>query len=309
MDALPQQPYFQDIDVFVGDTKDGSINIGGAYDSNTGEPLSSRHVEGQQRGEQAGQNGVTIDLPRLETTSESTVVGVPDGGTVLIGGIKREASELAEGKRMQLAMQQRSGGGQPQQGQGQGQQQQGQGQGQGLGFGGGGGGMGGGGLGGGGGGRINSPIRGRKAGADRYSSIRGYFEADLDEVYDESKSNQRFRFESKSREQYAPIYENAFVKAAGGAAVSTFSIDVDTASYANMRRFLNSGQMPPRDSVRIEELVNYFQYNYPQPKGDDPFSVNMELATCPWNDTHKLLRVGLKGKEIHVQERPATNVV
>jgi Ca-activated chloride channel family protein len=111
------------------------------------------------------------------------------------------------------------------------------------------------------------------------------------------------------REQYAPIYENQFVQATGGAAVSTFSIDVDTASYANMRRFLNSGQMPPRDSIRIEELVNYFQYDYPQPKGDDPFSVNMELATCPWNDAHKLLRVGLKGKEVHVKERPATNVV
>ena len=117
------------------------------------------------------------------------------------------------------------------------------------------------------------------------------------------------RPESQRREQYAPIYENQFVQAAGAAAVSTFSIDVDTASYANMRRFLNSGQMPPRDSVRIEELVNYFQYDYPQPQGDDPFSVNMELATCPWNDTHKLLRVGLKGKEIHVKERPATNVV
>ena len=116
-------------------------------------------------------------------------------------------------------------------------------------------------------------------------------------------------FEKDNREQYVPIHENAFIKAAGGAAVSTFSIDVDTASYANMRRFLTSGRRPPRDSVRIEELVNYFQYNYPQPKGDDPFSVNMELATCPWDETHKLLRVGLKGKEIHVKERPATNVV
>ena len=115
--------------------------------------------------------------------------------------------------------------------------------------------------------------------------------------------------EGSNGEQYAPIHENAFVQAIGGAAISTFSIDVDTASYANMRRFVNSGQRPPRDSIRIEELVNYFQYDYPQPKGDDPFSVNMELATCPWDDTHKLLRVGLKGKEIHVQERPATNVV
>lgn len=143
-----------------------------------------------------------------------------------------------------------------------------------------------------------------------------------DQVYFDDSSS---RFESKieqtrgfdyglpgsqsSREQYAPIYENAFIKATGGAALSTFSIDVDTASYANMRRFLNAGQKPPRDSIRIEELVNYFQYDYPQPKGDDPFSVNMELASCPWDDSHKLLRVGLKGKEVHVKERPATNVV
>ena len=85
MDALPQQPYFQDqdIDVFDGDPKDGAINIGGVYNSNAGKPLSSRHVEGQQRGEQAGQNGVTLDLPRLEATPKSTVVSVPDGGTAL----------------------------------------------------------------------------------------------------------------------------------------------------------------------------------------------------------------------------------
>jgi Ca-activated chloride channel family protein len=117
------------------------------------------------------------------------------------------------------------------------------------------------------------------------------------------------RHKRPSSEQYHPIHENEFIAAVGGKAISTFSIDVDTAAYANMRRFINSGQMPPADSIRIEELVNYFQYDYPQPTGDDPFSVNMELATCPWNESHKLLRVGLKGKEVHVDERPATNLV
>ena len=139
------------------------------------------------------------------------------------------------------------------------------------------------------------------------------FHFNMGVVGDDSRRFQDSAFFSQlgdsSGEQYTAIYENAFVKATGGAAISTFSIDVDTASYANMRRFLNSGQTPPRDSIRIEELVNYFQYDYPQPKGEDPFSVNMELASCPWSDSHKLLRVGLKGKEVHVQERPPTNVV
>ena len=110
-------------------------------------------------------------------------------------------------------------------------------------------------------------------------------------------------------EQYEPIFENAFVAAKGPEAISTFSIDVDTASYANMRRMLNSGRRPPPNSIRLEELVNYFQYDYPQPTGDHPFSVNMELADCPWQPGQQLLRVGLKGKDIHVAERPATNVV
>ena len=110
-------------------------------------------------------------------------------------------------------------------------------------------------------------------------------------------------------EQYDPIHENAFTKTVGNKARSTFSIDVDTASYANMRRFLNSHQPPPRNSIRIEELVNYFNYDYPQPEGDQPFSVNMELASCPWNEQNHLLRVGLKGKEIHRNERSASNLV
>ena len=108
---------------------------------------------------------------------------------------------------------------------------------------------------------------------------------------------------------YEPIFENAFIAAKGPTAISTFSIDVDTASYANMRRMLNSGQRPPADSIRLEELVNYFKYDYKQPTGEHPFSVNLDLADCPWQDGHQLLRVGLKGKDVHVAERPATNVV
>lgn len=112
-----------------------------------------------------------------------------------------------------------------------------------------------------------------------------------------------------SQEQYDAIVENAFRRTLGTDALSTFSIDVDTASYANMRRFLTQGQRVPPNAVRIEELVNYFDYDYPQPQGDTPFSVNMELATCPWNDRNRLLRIGLQGKEIHRDERPAANLV
>lgn len=109
-------------------------------------------------------------------------------------------------------------------------------------------------------------------------------------------------------EQYAPIIDNPFLPVKD-APLSTFSIDVDTASYANVRRFLTQGQVPPADAVRIEELLNYFTYDYPAPKGDEPFSVNMETAPCPWQEDHLLLRVGLKGKEVHKAERPASNLV
>lgn len=112
-----------------------------------------------------------------------------------------------------------------------------------------------------------------------------------------------------SNEQYDPIHENPFIATQGAGALSTFSIDVDTASYANVRRLLTQGQRVPPNAVRIEELINYFDYDYPQPEGDTPFSVNMELASCPWNDKHQLLRIGLKGKEIHRDERPAANIV
>lgn len=113
----------------------------------------------------------------------------------------------------------------------------------------------------------------------------------------------------RSNEQYDAIHENPFLATQGAGALSTFSIDVDTASYANMRRFLTQGHRVPANAVRIEEFINYFDYDYPQPEGDTPFSVNMELASCPWNDKHQLLRIGLKGKEVHRDERPAANIV
>lgn len=109
-------------------------------------------------------------------------------------------------------------------------------------------------------------------------------------------------------EAYDHFVENDFINVSDEA-LSTFSIDVDTASYSNVRRFLNRGQMPPKGSVRIEELINYFKYDYDTPKGEDPFAVNLAVSKCPWNDKAKLVRIGLKGQEIERSERPKANLV
>ncbi|MFO1010464.1 MAG: von Willebrand factor type A domain-containing protein [Planctomycetota bacterium] len=109
-------------------------------------------------------------------------------------------------------------------------------------------------------------------------------------------------------EAYAPIVENPF-KLAAQEPLSTFSADVDTASYANVRRYLNSGTLPPPDAVRVEELLNYFRYEYPKPDGEAPFSVTTRVASCPWAPTHQLVQIGLRGEEIDVAKRQPSNLV
>ncbi len=109
-------------------------------------------------------------------------------------------------------------------------------------------------------------------------------------------------------ESYAGISENGY-KQVTKEPLSTFSVDVDRASYTNIRRFLNQGQLPPEGSVRVEEMINYFNYDYKQPTNEHPFAVGSELATCPWNDEHYLLKVGLKGKEIEKDNLPPSNLV
>jgi Ca-activated chloride channel family protein len=111
-----------------------------------------------------------------------------------------------------------------------------------------------------------------------------------------------------SAEQYNPIVENPFQEAAKSN-ISTFSIDVDGASYANIRRFLNRGSLPNKDAVRIEEIVNRFDYQYDKPAGQHPFEVNTEMAPCPWQPNHRLLRIGLQGQKIDVGQLPASNLV
>jgi len=114
--------------------------------------------------------------------------------------------------------------------------------------------------------------------------------------------------EGISGDRYAEITENPFLDTSR-APLSTFSIDVDTASYTNVRRILNDGQLPPKDAVRIEEFINYFQYNYPQPNGNIPFSVNTEVASAPWKPNHKIVQIGLQGKNVSLDNVPPSNLV
>ena len=109
-------------------------------------------------------------------------------------------------------------------------------------------------------------------------------------------------------ETYDRIDENKFHSALKDP-LSTFSIDVDTASYSNVRRFLEGGQLPPKGAVRVEELINYFTYNYSQPGPGEPFSVMTEVAGCPWNPSHQLVYIGIQGRKISSENVPARNLV
>lgn len=111
-----------------------------------------------------------------------------------------------------------------------------------------------------------------------------------------------------NREEYNHNAENRF-KSPVKDPLSTFSIDVDAASYSNIRRFINQGEMPPKDAVRIEEMINYFNYNYPKPTGNDPVRITTEVGICPWNKTHRLVQIGLKAREIESKNLPASNFV
>jgi Ca-activated chloride channel homolog len=112
-----------------------------------------------------------------------------------------------------------------------------------------------------------------------------------------------------NHDRYSRIIENPFLSV-GEHPLSTFGVDVDTASYAKVRRYiLQEGELPPPDAVRIEELVNYFDYDYAPPDNDVPFATHVEVAACPWQAENKLLRIGLKGREVPEEERPAANLV
>ncbi len=116
-------------------------------------------------------------------------------------------------------------------------------------------------------------------------------------------------FDPQSREAYQALPVNRFIAVADDP-LSTFATDVDTGSYTNLRRYLTErGQLPPPDAVRVEEMLNYFRYDYPQAKADDAFAVQCEVAQCPWEGKHRLARIGIKAKEIAKKDRPVTNLV
>jgi Ca-activated chloride channel family protein len=118
-----------------------------------------------------------------------------------------------------------------------------------------------------------------------------------------TESQQNFHTEG-----YDLIQENGF-KSPGVEPLSTFSIDVDGASYSNVRRMINQGQIPHKDAVRIEEMVNYFSYNYPDPTSEHPFSITTEVSTAPWNVHHRLVHIGLQGKKVDLEDLQPTNLV
>lgn len=113
---------------------------------------------------------------------------------------------------------------------------------------------------------------------------------------------------SHQTEDYSPINENIF-HAVTDQPLSTFSVDVDRASYSNIRRFLNNGEMPPADAVRVEEMINYFDYKYGNPSGNAPVAIHTDMAVCPWNTDHQLVRIALKGKDVAKENLPPSNLV
>jgi len=115
-------------------------------------------------------------------------------------------------------------------------------------------------------------------------------------------------YDNQRNEEYNQFAENKF-RMAKEEPLSTFSVDVDAASYSNMRRFINRGELPYKDAVRIEELINYFTYNYPEPSGNDPVKITTEVGNCPWNSQNRLVRIGLKARDMASDNLPASNFV
>jgi Ca-activated chloride channel homolog len=149
---------------------------------------------------------------------------------------------------------------------------------------------------------VGSVSANRKSAPKSVTMSDGYYAVQRDAVAYEAPP------ENWNTESYNGITENIFHDALKNP-LSTFSIDVDAASYGNIRRFINNGQRPPKDAVRIEEMVNYFDYNYDQPTGEDPFAVHTEISVAPWNTKHRLVHIGLQGRKIPTRDLPPSNMV
>ncbi len=155
--------------------------------------------------------------------------------------------------------------------------------------------------------KIN--VGGGKPGHTNVIKLRGVSTINTNEthqpIYNGSDKN---AISSNDNEDYGVLIENEF-ESPKQSPLSTFSIDVDNASYTNVRRFINYGQEVPKDAVRVEEMVNFFKYNYAQPKDKHPFAIHTEYSECPWNENHKLLKIGLQGKDIPTDDLPNSNFV
>lgn len=145
-------------------------------------------------------------------------------------------------------------------------------------------------------------IFGCSDGSHYYKENMSYRDSNIQE-YDRAESHEEF-----NTEEYDRIYENNFLNVIKNP-LSTFSIDVDAASYSNARRYITQGNLPPKNAVRIEEFVNYFNYDYKQPQDEHPFSITTEVSDCPWNDTIKLLHIGIQGKQVELENLPNTNLI
>ena len=147
-------------------------------------------------------------------------------------------------------------------------------------------------------------------GLNRAAEIRTYVDGAPARIGDGQRGmiDSRTRREPWNTESYHAIDENPFI-AVSVHPLSTFSSDVDRASYANVRRFIDEGRLPPRDAVRIEELVNYFPYSYAEPDADDPVAIHTEVAQAPWNHRHQLVRIGIQAKRIDLENTPPSNLV
>lgn len=129
-----------------------------------------------------------------------------------------------------------------------------------------------------------------------------------EDIADKDMLVREYNYDNLNDEEYSQFAENKF-RLVNDEPLSTFSVDVDAASYSNMRRFINRGSMPTKDAIRIEELINYFSYTYPEPEGNDPVRITTEVGNCPWNNQNRLVRIGLKARDIAGDNLPASNFV
>jgi len=146
---------------------------------------------------------------------------------------------------------------------------------------------------------VTQSLSGKASGVNINNSPKGFVKLN---------NNKRLDDPVTGSESYSKISENSF-KLTGTNPLSTFSVDVDRAAYSNVRRFINNGQKPPVDAVRIEEMVNYFHYDYPQPKSEHPIEIYSEISVCPWQSKHKLLHIGMQGRKIADKSLPPSNFV